>query len=122
MALPTFEQVHTVLDTTVTILIPTALWVYRKTRKAEQERIEAIARQEAEIVKRILEEHERKDDERFGQHSVETLTIMDKIDKLDEERQQQHRDNTSKLVALAGVPGKIDILMEWFGEWRKSKF
>jgi hypothetical protein len=114
MGFPSFEQVHTVMDSVVTAIIPFGIWWFHRSRKAEAERIEAIADRKAQVIKNSLDEHEIQDEKRFSEHSEEARAVMQKLGEISRERQAQHLENQEKLKKLEDVPANMQTLMAWF--------
>ena len=111
----TLEQFHVGLEVLLSIVIPGAVWTLHSARAG----VERIADKRAAIIKSSLDAHEVKDEERFEQHAAETQLLLDKIDRLGEEREKQHTENQVKLGQLTT---QMQAWQSWYEKWQSSQF
>lgn len=125
-------SLHDIIDSALAItsaISTVAIWLFRRARGAEAIRIEQIAKKESALIRGVFDAHEikddareRKSDDQFEQHAAETQELMSKIDGIEETRREDHAQNLERLEKLDDVPANLKILMDWFAEWRRSKF
>lgn len=102
-----FDIIHISIEALLTVIIPLAVWIVR----CASTRMVRVADERAAKVMRVVEAHERKDDERF--------------DTIERERDKQHADNRSALQGirtdLAMLNVTIKPLVSLYDSWLRSK-